>query len=103
QVAERNEIVEIAADRLRGQREHIELEIPHLRHRARKDRLLDAPGVLRKAPQSLRAYLRIDDRPDDPERQEKVLRTGFRMDVERKEIPLLAEGDRREARDAEAL
>src|SRR5450759_2427647 len=103
QVAERNKIVEIASDGFRGKREPVELEVPHLRHRAREDGLLDAPGVLQKALETLGAHLRIDDRPDDPERKEEVLLTGSRMDVEGEKIALLAEGDRREARDAEAL
>src|ERR1019366_1598563 len=103
QVAEWKKIVEIAADGFSGKREPVKLEVPHLRHRARKDRLLDAPGVLQKALQAPGAHLRIDDRPDDPERKEEVLLTGPRMDVEGEKIALLAEGDRREARDAEAL
>ena len=103
QIAEREEIVEVAADGLGGKREPVELEVPDLRNRPRKDRLLDAPGVLHETLEPLRAHLRVDDRPDDPEREEEILRARSRMDVEREEIALLAEGDGREARHAEAL
>src|ERR1017187_7997779 len=103
QIAEREKIVEVAADGLGGKGKPVELEVPHLRHRARKDRLLNSPGVLPETLEPLRAHLRVDDGPDDPEREEEILLTRSRMDVKREEIALPAEGDGREARHAEAL
>ena len=65
-----------------------------LRYAVRQDRLLDPPGLVDEAFEPLLPHLRVEDRADDAEREEEVVRLHPRMHVEREEEALLAERHR---------
>ncbi len=100
-VGDRNQIVEVAADRLHRLDLAVEIEIAVDRHAPGQDRRLDLARLVEDLGHAVLAQLLVDRVAQHAERKEHVVVVGARIDVEGEQELLVAELDRGEALDAE--